>query len=113
LGEENIWDKFVNMEEKETLSVLVMKEGNQWVAQCLEYDVASQGVTIQEAIYEFDRTFMAFVILYSDVRRNSPLETFLKLLKPSPKYYCEKYKNAQKSEKNKYEHDKYNIVISI
>ena len=39
------------------LSVLLLREGETWVAQCLEYDIAAQGKTIAEAKAAFALTF--------------------------------------------------------
>ena len=39
------------------LSVLLLKEDEMWVAQCLQYDIAAQGKTITEAKAAFARTF--------------------------------------------------------
>jgi hypothetical protein len=33
-----------------SLSVLLVKEADQWVARCLQYDVAGQGDTLDEAL---------------------------------------------------------------
>ena len=55
------------------VSVLLLHEQDNWVAQCLEYDVAAQGRTIAEAKAAFERTFVGQILV--DVKNNSrPLE---------------------------------------
>ena len=40
----------------ETLSVLLVKDQGVWAAQCLEHNIAAQGATTQEALFELSRT---------------------------------------------------------
>lgn len=35
------------------MTVLLLKEGDQWVAQCLEHDIAAQGKEIDDALTAF------------------------------------------------------------
>ena len=39
------------------VSVLLLREENRWVAQCLEYDVAAQADTISEVKNAFEKAF--------------------------------------------------------
>ena len=73
------------------LSVLLLKESDNWVAQCLEYDVATQAKTIQEAIKSFKETFINQLILYFDIDEDP-----LQVLEPAPKYYWDLFEKAEK-----------------
>ena len=67
------------------LSVLLVREGDLWVAQCLQYDIAAQGKTITEAKHAFCRTVSGQVCV--DLRHHvEPLSGFL----PAPRVYWER-----------------------
>lgn len=44
------------------LSVLFLKEGDFWVAQCLQFDITSQGKSIADAQRSFERVLVAQII---------------------------------------------------
>src|SRR6266542_2500761 len=68
------------------LKVIYLPEGNAWVAQCLEHDIAAQGKTLPEAEDAFRRTLLAQVVL--DIRKGrEPLED----IKAAPKMYWRKW----------------------
>ena len=73
------------------LSILLIKEGEAWVAQCLQYDIAAQGKTITEAKSAFAHTFAGQVCvdLHHKVK---PLSGF-----PSaPKVYWDQFGKGEK-----------------
>ena len=74
------------------ISVLLLKEDEMWVAQCLQYDIAAQGKTITDAKEAFCRTFAGQVCvdLYHDVE---PLSGFL----PAPREYWNQFKKGERS----------------
>jgi hypothetical protein len=79
------------MSEQKALMVRVLfiREGESFVAQCLEFDIAAQGKTITEVKRAFERTLIGQMML--DVRRGKrPFEDF----GPAPRYYWEKYEQA-------------------
>lgn len=79
----------MNEENKLVVRVLVLREGDAYVAQCLEYDIAAQGKTIAEVKRAFERTFLGQMIL--DARKGKrPLED----IGPAPRYYWEKFEEA-------------------
>lgn len=45
------------------VSVLILREAETWVTQCLEYDIAAQGKTITEAMTNFQRTFIGQILV--------------------------------------------------
>lgn len=45
------------------VSLVLLKEAEQWTAQCLEYDITGQGNTPEKAIKEFEHIFMGHAIL--------------------------------------------------
>lgn len=55
------------------VSVLLLREGEVWVAQGLEYDIVGQGKSLKEAIKAFERTCVGQIAI--DVEHGSrPLE---------------------------------------
>jgi len=66
--------------------VLFLKEGDAWVAQCLEYDIAAQAKTLPEAEQAFERTLVGQIML--DLRRGK--EPFSGT-KPAPRMYWRKF----------------------
>jgi len=46
-----------------SISAVLFKREDQWVGQCLQYDVAAQATTIDDLEYELVRTLMAHVVL--------------------------------------------------
>lgn len=47
------------MSQQEELRVVVFMEGEQWVAQCLEYDIGAQGSSLEELRSRFEATLNA------------------------------------------------------
>jgi hypothetical protein len=54
-----------------TVRVLFIREGDSYVAQCLEYDIAAQGKTMPEVKRGFELTFAGQMEL--DTRAGRPL----------------------------------------
>ena len=73
------------------LSVLLLKEGESWVAQCLEHDIAAQGKTANDAKHALEKTIagQGFLDLKSGV---SPIVN----IKPAPDYYRNLFDKAEK-----------------
>lgn len=76
--------------KKFTVKVLFLQEGDYWVTQGLEYDVAAQGKTIAEAKKSFENTFLGQIVL--DIKENrKPLEGISK----APEEFWNKFKEAK------------------
>src|SRR5882724_3126883 len=76
--------------ESRTIRVLLLREGNGWVAQCLEYDIASQGGSIKKAVENFQEVFEGQIAL--DLQRNrEPLAG----KKQAPPWYWQALKEAE------------------
>ena len=71
------------------LSILLLKDGGLWTAQCLEYDIAAQGSDIHEAISEFHKT-LAFEVAYSHERGLPPLHG----IPAAPQYYWKVFEES-------------------
>jgi hypothetical protein len=72
------------------VSVLLVREDNRWVAQCLEYDVAAQADTIPEVKNAFERAFACQVAV--DVcHGHEPMQNVPK----APKFYHEWFEKAE------------------
>lgn len=73
------------------LSVLLLMEEGMWVAQCLNYDIAAQGKTLEAAKEAFARTFAGQVCV--DLHHNvEPLSAF----PPAPAEYWNQFKGAER-----------------
>jgi hypothetical protein len=73
------------------VSVLLLREEDGWVAQCLEYDVAAQGKTITQVKTAFERTFVGQILV--DVKAGrQPLEG----VGQAPGFYWEKFEHAER-----------------
>ncbi len=75
--------------ETQTVRVLIFREGDHWVAQCLDHDIAAQARTIDALFSEFDRIFEATV----EVRRRKGLPG-VESLPPAPERYWDALKDA-------------------
>jgi hypothetical protein len=71
-----------SVSQKFNVRILLIKEGSQWVAQCLEHDLAAQGPEIDDAIDAF-ATVLAAKIISDDRAGREPLST----CKPAPERY--------------------------
>ena len=73
------------------LHVLLVREGDVWVAQCLDYDIAAQGATISDAKEAFARTFggQVAVDLHHKVE---PLQGF----GPAPQEYWDLFTSGER-----------------
>ncbi len=83
------------MNKQDTLEVrvLFLHEGDSYVAQCLEYDIAAQGKTLPEVKMAFERTFVGQMML--DLRKGKqPLQG----IEPAPRLYWEKFEKALRLE---------------
>lgn len=71
--------------------VLIFRDGshNQWAAQCLEYDIAAQGESLEDVMNRFERTFVGNIVLALE-SDEEPLATFL----PAPQKYVDRWNKA-------------------
>jgi hypothetical protein len=74
------------------LNVLMIKDGDSWTAQCLQYDIAGQGSTIKEAQSAFE---YALVVEVGYAAQNGRT---LDDLPTAPQCYWKKYAEASKME---------------
>jgi len=78
------------------MHVLLLNDDGVWVAQCLDYDIAAQGKTINKAVDALTRTFAGQVVL--DIQHGKkPLEDFTK----APIDYWNKFEDANRLEGRK------------
>lgn len=77
-----------------SISVLAIQEGEQWSAQCLQYDIAAQANSLPELSVAFERALVGHII----VSKELGLEPF-EGLKAAPKAFWEMYEKAQMSAK--------------
>jgi|ERR1700693_1201710 len=72
------------------IRVLLINENGPWVAQGLDYDIAAQGRTIQEAMKAFQQTLLAQIRADLSKGRN-PLQDF----EHAPDMYWSAYERAE------------------
>jgi hypothetical protein len=72
------------------LSVVLLLDGDRWVAQCLDFDIAAQGQSIKEAQESFERVFFGQIALDLEHGR-SPLAG----IERAPDEYWDLFKAAR------------------
>jgi hypothetical protein len=78
------------------VSLLLLREGEIWVAQGLEYDIVAQGKSLKEAIKAFERTCVGQIAI--DVKHgNRPLEG----IEQAPAEIWEMFDGAHKLDERK------------
>lgn len=55
------------------MTIVMFKEDDWWIAQCIEYDLAAQGKTIDDAQYEFQRIFCGRMLVARELGIEDPL----------------------------------------
>lgn len=83
------------MQNNLRVCVLVRREKSEggkpwWVAQVLEYDLAAQGETIDDLVYELQRTLMAHIVCC----QREKLEPFM-CLPPAPESYHKEFRKSR------------------
>lgn len=77
------------------LSLLLFLEKGCWVAQCIEYDLTAQAETIDDVLYEFQRTLVSETLIRKELNL-PPLEDDLP---PAPEVYRRQFQKAARLEK--------------
>ncbi len=77
------------MKNNHSMHVLMFREGDWWVAQCLEIDLAAQAKTIDGLVYELGR-----VIVGTSVIRIENGLPGIEELPPAPEFYWKAYQRA-------------------
>ena len=72
-----------------TISAVVFREGEFWVAQCLEYDIATQAKSLRDLQYELQRTLVGHIVASNEAGQQ-PFEK----LAPAPKPYWDMFATA-------------------
>ena len=83
------------------ISVLAFQEGKWWVAQCLEYDIATQAKSLPDLYYELERTLVGHLVVSSELA----MEPFA-ALKPAPPRYWEAFEKSKMHVKRERRHFK-------
>jgi hypothetical protein len=55
--------------QTEHLTLIVCPQGDTWVAQCVEFDIAAQAKTVEDVIYEFERTLQVQMAMDRELGR--------------------------------------------
>lgn len=67
------------------LSVLLLREGDKWAAQCLAHDIAAQGDSIPVAVDAIMRSICAEMDVCDELRRD------FEAIPPAPSYYRNRF----------------------
>lgn len=79
------------MNSQFSVSVLLFQEGNLWVAQGLEHDIAAQGATIGDAKRSFERVFVGQILV--DIHHDKePLSG----IQAAPKKYWDMFEHGER-----------------
>lgn len=71
------------------VSVVIYPERDVWIAQCLEYDIVSQGKTIQDVQDRLTRNIAATFSIYAENGKNA-----FESIPPAPKKFWEMFEKA-------------------
>jgi hypothetical protein len=75
-----------------SVNVLIFRDCEWWVAQCLEYDIAAQARTIKDVEYEFQRVFIGRIAAAKQLGIG-PFEG----ISPAPKEYHKVVEDTDKT----------------
>jgi hypothetical protein len=78
------------MSGPESISILFRKECETWVAQCLQYDVAGSGESMDDAEYELQRMLFAHMS-WNLKKKQEPFEG----ISAAPQSYWEEFTRAK------------------
>ena len=62
--------------------MVIFKDGNWWIAQCLNYDIAALAGTLEDVLYEIQRMLVGRIIMAEKLGID-PFEG----IPPAPKWY--------------------------
>ncbi len=68
------------------LSILLLKNGENWVAQCLQLDIAAQAPTIKDVVYQFERNLISELVVCEE----KGLDPF-QAIPPAPRYFWKRF----------------------
>jgi len=77
---------------KKKLNLLIFKENDWWVAQCLDYDIAAQARTLKDVQYEIQRVLVGRIVMAEKLEID-PFEG----LSPAPEGYFKMFQDTDKS----------------
>jgi hypothetical protein len=80
------------MDNVTLIRAVVLKSGSNWVAQCLEYDIATQARTLDALLVELERILVAHFV----VAEKEGLEPFADIPK-APRRFWEMYQRAHRT----------------
>ena len=89
------------------ISVLVIKENDIWVAQCLEYDINAQAKEFSDIFYKFEEELVSHIV----VSLSNNIDPFS--LPKAPKYYWDLYERANKICSNRISRNRFKAVPNI
>jgi hypothetical protein len=71
------------------LRVLLYVKSDIWIAQCIDFDIATQAESAKKVIESFERVFAA-QLLYDQQKRRQPLEG----ISPAPDHFSQAFENG-------------------
>lgn len=76
--------------ENHLIHAVAFRSGDCWVAQCLEYDIATQAHSLYDLLYEVERILVAHLL----TAKKTGTEPFANIGK-APKRFWEMYRNGK------------------
>ncbi|MCG3117119.1 MAG: hypothetical protein LLH30_15730 [Candidatus Manganitrophus sp. SA1] len=74
------------------LKIVIFQQAEWWVAQCLEHNIAGQGKTLREAIYQFQTAFASELAICKEI--GGKLED----IQAAPAIYWKMFEGAERIE---------------
>lgn len=74
------------------IRAVVFESDGDWIAQCLEYDIATQAPTLDALLYELERILVAHLFVAEREKRVDPFAD----IPPAPRRFWEMYNRAQR-----------------
>jgi hypothetical protein len=77
-------DALSNMfSRKIKIRAVMFKEGEWWIGQCLEHDIAAQAKTPKDLLYELHRTLIAHIV----ISKKEGIEPFVNMKLAPPRFW--------------------------
>lgn len=73
-----------------TVNVVAFRDGDLWVAQCIDFDIAARSDTLPKAMKAFQRAFVANLVANRELGR-----TELEGVPPAPQRFREMFESAK------------------
>ena len=73
----------------QTISAVLFRDGDWWVAQCVEYDIATQAKKLDDIYYEIERVLVGHLVVANELNRK-PFEN----IPPAPSEFFQAFQDG-------------------